>query len=149
HGVVHARAVIIATGVQYRKLDLPNLATFEGAGVYYAATYLESRVCGGDVVIVVGGGNSAGRAAVFLAQTARHVHILVRADGLADSMSRYLVQRIEESPKITLHVRTEIDALDGDAHLERVRWRRQGQGTDERAIRHVFLMTGATPNTAW
>ncbi|MDB4969964.1 MAG: Thioredoxin reductase [Myxococcales bacterium] len=149
-GVVRARAVIIASGVQYRKLPLENLAAFEGAGIYYAATYVESKVCGDEEVIVVGGGNSAGQAAVFLAQTAAHVHILVRGDGLADSMSRYLIRRIEESPKITLHVRTEIEALDGDRHVESVRWRRRSEPEAEaRKVRHVFCMTGASPNTQW
>ena len=150
HGVVRARAVVIASGVQYRKLPLPNLAQFEGAGVYYGATHLESQVCGGDEVIVVGGGNSAGQAAVFLAQTARHVHVLVRSEGLADSMSRYLIRRIEENPKITLHTRTEVEALDGDGHVERVRWRdRRKDAPETRDIRHLFLMTGASPNTKW
>jgi thioredoxin reductase (NADPH) len=149
HGVVRARAVIVASGVRYRKLALPNLASFEGAGVYYAATYVESKVCGGDEVVIVGGGNSAGQAAVFLSQTAKHVHILVRADALSQSMSRYLIQRIEDSHNITLHMRTEIDALDGDGHLERVRWRQRSAGVEERPIRHVFLMTGARPNTEW
>jgi thioredoxin reductase (NADPH) len=148
-GEVRARAVIIAAGVQYRRLSLSNLAAFEGLGIYYAATYIESRVCGGDEVIVVGGANSAGQAAVFLAETARHVHVLVRGDGLSQSMSRYLVRRIEESPKITVHVRTEIEALDGDRHVERVRWREHGRSAEVRPIRHVFLMTGASPNTGW
>jgi thioredoxin reductase (NADPH) len=150
HGVVRARAIIIASGVQYRKLALPNLGRFEGSGIYYAATYVESTVCGGDEVIVVGGGNSAGQAAVFLAQTTRHVHILVRGDGLAESMSRYLIRRIEETPNITLHARTEIEALEGAEHLEQVRWRHRDEpGPQTQAIRHIFLMTGASPNTQW
>jgi thioredoxin reductase (NADPH) len=131
-------------------LALSNLSSFEGLGVYYAATHIESRVCGGDEVIVVGGANSAGQAAVFLAETARHVHMLVRADQLSETMSRYLIRRIEDSARITVHARTEIEALDGDRHLERVRWRRRGQAAaDDRPIRHVFLMTGASPNTDW
>jgi thioredoxin reductase (NADPH) len=147
---VHARAVIIASGAQYRKPALERLADFEGAGVYYAATQVESQVCGGEEVIVVGGGNSAGQAAVFLAGTAKHVHVLVRSNGLADSMSRYLIRRIDDNPHITLHTRTEIEALEGDAHLERVRWRSSATGEVEtRPIRHVFLMTGAVPNTVW
>src|SRR5262249_59684012 len=91
---VPARAVVIATGAEYRRLELPNLAQFEGSGVYYGATFMEAQLCMGEEVIVVGGGNSAGQAAVFLAQTARRVHVLVRAGGLAESMSRYLIRRI-------------------------------------------------------
>ena len=108
-----ARAVIIATGVQYRRLAVENLAQFEGAGVYYGATFVEAQLCGGEDVIVVGGGNSAGQAAVFLAQTARRVHMLVRSAGLAESMSRYLIRRIEENRAIELQTHTEIVALEG------------------------------------
>jgi thioredoxin reductase (NADPH) len=134
----------------YRKPEIENLPRFEGIGVYYGATFMEAQLCAGEEVIVVGGGNSAGQAAVFLAQTARCVHMLVRSDGLADSMSRYLIRRIEENPAIVLRTRTEITALEGDNHLERVRWRNSGTGESEsHAIRHVFLMTGAVPATAW
>jgi thioredoxin reductase (NADPH) len=147
---VNARSVIIATGAEYRRLPIENLARFEGAGVYYGATFIESQLCGGDEVIVVGGGNSAGQAAVFLAQTARRVHILVRGDGLAETMSRYLIRRIEESPVIEVRTGTEIVGLSGEEHLEQVEWRDRGAGAIEtRAIRHVFLMTGAVPSTAW
>jgi thioredoxin reductase (NADPH) len=147
---VPARAVVIATGAQYRKPALDNLVHFEGAGVYYSATFMEAQLCGGEEIIVVGGGNSAGQAAVFLSQTARHVHMLVRSNGLADSMSRYLIRRIEEIPTITLRTCTEIVALQGADNLERIRWRdnRSGEVT-EHDFRHVFLMTGAVPNTAW
>ena len=145
-----ARAVIIATGAEYRRPDLENLSQFEGSGVYYGATFVEAQLCGGDEVIVVGGGNSAGQAAVFLAQTAKRVHILVRSDGLADSMSRYLIRRIEENPAIVLHTRTEIVGLEGDGQLERVRWRDNLTGRVEtHDIKHVFVMTGAVPNTRW
>jgi thioredoxin reductase (NADPH) len=147
---VPARTVVIATGAEYRKLALPNLSQFEGAGVYYGATFIESQLCGGDEVIVVGGGNSAGQAAVFLAQTARHVHVLVRSDGLAESMSRYLIRRIEDNPKITLRTHTEIVALEGNGHLERVRWQdHQSGNAEDHGIRHVFLMMGAAPSTHW
>jgi thioredoxin reductase (NADPH) len=149
HAPVHARAVVIASGVQYRKLAVENLAQFEGVGVYYAATAIESKLCAEDEIVIVGGGNSAGQAALFLAGTARHVHVLVRGDGLADSMSRYLIRRIEDSRNITLNVRTEIEALEGSAHLERVAWRTRGRPLEKRAIRHVFCMTGAAPNTEW
>jgi len=147
---VPARTVIIATGADYRRLPLDNLARFEGAGVYYGATFIEAQVCRGEEVIVVGGGNSAGQAAVFLAQTARRVHMLVRGAGLAESMSRYLIQRIEGNPTIDLRINTEVTALDGTNHLERVQWRDARTGsTETRAIRHVFLMTGAVPSTDW
>ncbi len=147
---VPARTVIIATGADYRRLPLDNLARFEGAGVYYGATFIEAQVCRGEEVIVVGGGNSAGQAAVFLAQTARRVHVLVRGAGLAESMSRYLIQRIEGNPTIDLRINTEVTALEGTNHLERVQWRDAGTGsTETRAIRHVFLMTGAVPSTDW
>src|SRR5262245_2161247 len=147
--VMHARAVIIASGAQYRKLPLPRLSVFEGAGVHYAASQMEAQLCAGEEVIVVGGGNSAGQAAVFLSETARHVHVLVRSDGLAETMSRYLVRRIEDSPRITVHTRTEIHSLEGDTRLERVRWRNARGEIELRGIRHVFLMTGALPNTGW
>jgi thioredoxin reductase (NADPH) len=146
---VLARTIVIATGAQYRKLPLPNLAQFEGVGIYYGATFIESQLCDGDEIIVVGGGNSAGQAAVFLAQTARRVHILVRGRGLAESMSRYLIRRIEETPSITLHTCTEIVGLEGGDHLERVQWRTDGGAVESKDIRHVFMMTGATPSTKW
>src|SRR5260370_20079853 len=146
---VPARAVIIATGAQYRRLSIANLSRFEGTGVYYAATFMEAQLCSGADVAVVGGGNSAGQAAVFLAQSARQVHVLVRSDGLADTMSRYLIRRLEDHPAIIVHVRTEIVALEGDHHLERVRWRDNQSGRREtRDVPHVFSMTGATPSTA-
>jgi thioredoxin reductase (NADPH) len=148
--VVAARALIIATGAEYRKPALPNLSQFEGAGVYYGATPMEAQVCAGEDIIVVGGGNSAGQAAVFLAQTSRRVLMLVRGDGLADTMSRYLIRRIEDSPTIELRAHAEIVALEGTGHLERVQWRDQQAGTARSSnVRHVFLMTGAVPNTHW
>ena len=147
---IPARAIVIATGAQYRRLAVENLSRFEGAGIYYGATYVEAQVCKGEEVIVIGGGNSAGQAAVFLAETARHVYILVRSSGLAETMSRYLIRRIEETPNITLFPHTEIVALEGGEHLERVTWRNNQTGENEdRPIAHVFLMTGAVPNTAW
>jgi len=149
-GRIPTRAVVIATGAQYRRLPLENLKNFEGTGVYYGATYIEAQLCGDEEVIVVGGGNSAGQAAVFLADTAKHVHILIRSGGLAETMSRYLIRRIEESPKITLHPFTEIDGLEGEGRLNCIRWRNNQTGaTEVKAIHHVFLMTGASPNTGW
>jgi thioredoxin reductase (NADPH) len=147
---VPARTIIIATGAEYRKLALGNLSQFEGAGVYYGATFVESQVCKGEEVIVVGGGNSAGQAAVFLAQTASRVHMLVRSDGLAESMSRYLIRRIDDNPAIVLRTRAEIVELEGGHHLERVRWRDNRTGTvHAQDIRHLFVMAGAVPNTHW
>jgi thioredoxin reductase (NADPH) len=146
---VHARTIVIATGAQYRKLPLSNINQFEGVGIYYGATFIESQLCEGEEVVVVGGGNSAGQAAVFLAQSARMVHMFVRSKGLADTMSRYLIRRIEESPRITLHTFTEIVALEGGDHLERVQWQADGGPVETRDVRHVFVMTGAKPSTSW
>jgi len=147
---VLARAVVIATGARYRKLPVENLERFEGAGIYYLATPIETQLCRDEEVVVVGGGNSAGQAAMFLSQTAKRVHMLVRAAGLAESMSRYLVRRIEDNPVIVLHARTEIVVLEGDNHLQRVSWRDNERGAvTKHDIRHVFSMTGADPNTAW
>ena len=149
-GSVRARAVILATGAQYRKLPLPELARFEGVGVYYGATSVERQFCGDEEIVVVGGGNSAGQAAVYLAETARHVHVVVRGPGLAATMSRYLIQRIEEHPRITLRPFTQVEALEGGDHLEQVRIRDSRSGESEtRKIRHAFLMTGADPKTDW
>jgi|KBSSwiStaDraftv2_1062776.scaffolds.fasta_scaffold07580_2 thioredoxin reductase (NADPH) len=148
--VVSARTIVIASGAQYRKPALHDLARFEGAGVYYGATPMEAQLCAGSEVVIVGGGNSAGQAAVFLAQNCTHVHMLVRASGLADSMSRYLVRRIEENPTISLHTRTELVTLNGDDRLRTLTWRHNESGAEEaRDIGHVFLMTGAVPNTSW
>ena len=147
---VCGRTVVIATGAQYRKLPLKNLGDFEGMGIYFGATFIEAQLCTNEEVIVVGGGNSAGQAAVFLSEMSKHVHMLVRSNGLADTMSRYLIRRIEDTPKITLHICTEIVALEGENHLERVQWRDKNTGaTETHDIRHIFLMTGATPNTQW
>jgi thioredoxin reductase (NADPH) len=145
-----ARAIVIATGAQYKKPHIGNLAQFEGRGVYYGATYMESQLCEQEDVIVVGGGNSAGQAAVFLSQTARKVHMLVRSGALSDTMSRYLIQRIEENPAIELHYKTEVVGLEGDTHLERVTWQDKTSGeVSVHDIRHVFIMAGASPRTEW
>ena len=147
---VPARAVIIATGAVYRRLSIDNASQFEGAGIYYGATFVEGQLCRDEEVIVIGGGNSAGQAAVFLAETSKCVHMLVRSDGLAASMSRYLIRRIEENPAIDLRTCTEIVALEGTDHLERVQWRDKRIGkTETRDIRHIFVMAGAKPNTKW
>lgn len=146
---IPGRTVVIATGAEYRKLPLPNIAQFEGAGIYYGATFIESQLCDGDEVVVVGGGNSAGQAAVFLAQSAKKVYMLIRSKGLSETMSRYLIRRIEENPAIELMVCTELTALEGDEHLEQVEWRTAGKETEKHDIRHVFVMTGAAPSTRW
>ena len=147
---VPARAVVIATGAEYRKPAIANLLQFEGAGVYYAATQMEAQLCVGEEVVVIGGGNSAGQAAVFLAETVKRVHILVRGAGLADTMSRYLIRRIEDNPAIVLHTHTELAAVEGNGHLERIQWRDKGNdSTETHDVRHVFIMAGAVPNTAW
>ena len=147
---ISARTVVIATGAQYRRLPIENLSRFEGAGVYYGATFVEAQLCRGEEVIVVGGGNSAGQAAVFLAQTTKRVHMLVRSTGLAESMSRYLIRRIEKSPTIVFQPQTEIVAVEGGDHLDSVHWRNGQTGQiQQHRIRHVFVMTGADPNTRW
>jgi thioredoxin reductase (NADPH) len=146
---VQARAIIVATGAEYRRPSIPELRRFEGVGVYYGATAMEASVCQGEEVIVVGGGNSAGQAAVFLADRVSHVHMLVRGPALKDTMSRYLIRRIEESLNITLHTQTEIQSVAGATHLESVTCRDRAGVQQELRVRHVFLMTGARPNTAW
>ena len=151
HGhAVRARCIVIATGAEYRRLAIENVARFLGTGVYYAATNTEVRRCEMRDVIVVGGGNSAGQAAVFLAGRCSHVHLLVRSRGLADSMSSYLIRRIADMPNITLHANTEIVSLQGGEQLERVIWRTApGNVPETHPIGHVFLMTGAVPSTRW
>jgi thioredoxin reductase (NADPH) len=145
-----ARTIVISTGAQYKKPDIVNLGRFEGQGVYYGATYMEAQICAGQDVVVVGGGNSAGQAAVYLSQEARRVYMLVRSAGLSETMSRYLIRRIEQNPNIELHFKTQLTALEGDQNLERVTWRSSPGGEiTVRDIRHVFIMTGASPRTRW
>ena len=147
---IRTRNVVIASGAEYRKLDIPERPRFENMGLYYGAMFLDRKVLEGQEVVVVGGGNSAGQAAVYLSGFAAHVHVLVRSGGLADSMSRYLIRRIEDSPRITLRTRTEIVGLSGKTELEGVRWRNGTTGeTEERPVRHVFCMMGASPCTRW
>ena len=147
---VKACAVVVATGARYRRLDLDNFAKFEGQGIHYAATAMEAQLCRGEEVAVVGGGNSAGQAAVFLSRTVRHVHVVVRGSGLAATMSDYLVQRIENSPSITVHPYTEVTALAGDSYLRKVTLTDRNSGAFETLpISNLFLMIGAEPNTEW
>ncbi|PJI92611.1 thioredoxin reductase (NADPH) [Yoonia maricola] len=147
---VCAKSVVVATGVQYRRLSIPRLEDFEGIGIYYAATDVEARYCRETEAIVVGGGNSAGQAAMYLSRTASHVHVLVRGSSLAKSMSDYLLSRLEADPAITIHYHAEITALHGDKHLESVTVHHKAAGEDETvAARAAFIMVGAAPNTEW
>jgi thioredoxin reductase (NADPH) len=147
---VQARALVIASGARYRRPGIENLARFEGKGVWYWASPIESRLCADEEVALVGGGNSAGQAAVFLSSTARKVFMLVRSEGLAASMSRYLIERIAATPNIELMTQTEIVALEGEDKVERVRWRNRRTGAEtEHALRNVFLFVGADPATEW
>jgi thioredoxin reductase (NADPH) len=146
--MLRARTVVIASGVIYRQPGIPGIERFIGGHVHYSASYLESLLCRGEEVAVLGGGNSAGQAAVYLSGHARHVYILVRGEGLADSMSRYLIHRIENTPNVTLLTHTELTALIGDAALEGVRWKNSATGEEtERPVRHVFVFIGAVPCT--
>jgi thioredoxin reductase (NADPH) len=148
--VIRARTVVIASGAHYNKPNIDDLKKFEGQGVYYGATYIEAQLCGKEEAIVVGGGNSAGQAAVYLSQTASKVHMLVRGQQLSETMSRYLIQRIEENPAIEMHYCTELVGLEGDSQLERVSWKDTNTGEmSTHDIRHVFIMAGASPRTEW
>jgi len=147
---VHARTIIIATGAEYRGLPIANLSKFNGVGVYYLATPMEAQLCKGERVMIAGGGNSAGQAAVYLADKAARVIMLVRRDELATGMSRYLVRRIEENPAIEVRTGCQVIALEGDDHLERVHCRNGATGAEDvEEIRHLFVMTGALPATKW
>lgn len=147
---VKGRCIVLASGVEYRQLNLEKAARFLGVGIYYGATATEARRCRGDEIVVVGGGNSAGQAAVFLAGTSSVVHMLVRSNGLADTMSHYLIRRIQETPNIKLRLNTQITSFEGTDELERVTCKTSPSGaTETLPIRHVFLMTGAVPSTHW
>lgn len=146
----NARCVVIATGAQYARLPVEEADTFAGRGIYYNATHMEAQLCHSEEVAIVGGGNSAGQAAVFLAQTSSKVHLVVRSQKLSESMSQYLVARIEAHPRIEIHYHTQIIGLTGTAHLECVEWRDDISGTAAfQPIRHVFVMAGAAPRTEW
>jgi thioredoxin reductase (NADPH) len=147
---VRGRTIVIATGAKYRRLPLANASDYEGRGIYFGATHMEARMCGEQEVVIVGGGNSAGQAAVFLSQHAKHVHVVIRSDSLEHSMSKYLIHRVDASPQITLHPRTEITALFGDEALESIELTDNGSRESRRVdIRHAFIFIGATPNTDW
>ncbi len=146
----NARSIVIATGAQYARLPVEEAEAFTGRGIYYNATYMEAQLCDSEEVAVVGGGNSAGQAAVFLAQTSSKVHLLVRSRKLSDSMSQYLIARIEAHPKIEIHYLTEIIAVTGTAHLESITWKDDTLGLEaSKPIHHVFVMAGAAPRTEW
>lgn len=147
---LRARSIILACGVQYRKLPLDRLADFEGAGIYYAATKLEARFCEGTDVYIVGGGNSAGQAAMYMSQVANHVYLLVRSDGLADSMSKYLSQRLEADKKITIMTHTEVTELHGEDTLSAITiLNNNTEETERKETQALFLMIGAAPFTDW
>lgn len=147
---VRARAVVVATGVQYRRLPIKRLQEFEGAGVYYAATESEARYCRNATVVVIGGGNSAGQAAMYLSRIVDRVHLVVRGISLAASMSHYLASRLDADPAIRIVYRTEVTALHGDDKLDAVTLRRMDTGeTAEVAACALFIMVGAEPNTGW
>ena len=148
---VVARAVVIAGGVQYRRLEtVPDIAAFEGRGVYYAATELEARACVGQDAVVVGGANSAGQAALFLAEKVNRVHVLIRQDDLSETMSSYLAQRLAHHERITVHPRSQLTSVAGDDRLTRLTWRDQRRQQDVRLeAGGLFVMIGAVPRTAW
>lgn len=149
HGdTICTRAILVATGVQYRKLPLDRLEEFEGNGIFYAATEMEARMCAKKQAIIIGGGNSAGQAAMFLSRSADHVHILIRGDSLANSMSAYLEQRLVADPRISIHYNARVDALAGDDWLERVTIATP-DGAKDMECGALFVMVGAAPNTAW
>src|SRR5580693_2667841 len=145
----NARSIVIATGAQYAQLPVEEADAFTGRGIYYNATYMEAQLCDSEEVAVVGGGNSAGQAAVFLAQTSSKVHLLVRSRKLSESMSQYLIARIEAHPRIEIHYLTQIVAVTGTAHLESIEWKDDSSGVVVTPIRHVFVMAGAAPRTEW
>ena len=148
--VIGSRAIVIATGAQYRRLAVKNHSDFENRGVYYAATAMESLLCRQREIIVVGGGNSAGQAAIFLSGVARRVHHIVRASSLESTMSQYLISRIHRSPHITLYTDTEIEKLEGESALELVTWTNRKTGeTTTKPVGRVFVMIGAEPNSGW
>ncbi len=148
--IIRARSLVVASGVEYRRLGIPRLEALEGAGVYYAAGEMEARLCGGAEVVVVGGGNSAGQAAVFLARHARRVHVVIRGTDLEKSMSRYLIERVNALPNVTVHAGCEVAALDGETRLEAVHLRTDGEA-GELVVRAaaLFVFIGAVPHTGW
>jgi thioredoxin reductase (NADPH) len=147
---VRSRTVVVATGARYLKLDASNYDRYRYQGVHYAATGMEGMLCKGQEIAVVGGGNSAGQAAIFLASFAKHVHLVVRRPSLEDAMSRYLTTRIARSSRISVHTSTIVDSLNGEPHLENVELVNQQSGERSLlAVRALFVMIGAEPNSLW
>jgi thioredoxin reductase (NADPH) len=146
---ITARTVVIATGAEYRRPVVEDLERFEGRGIYYWATPIEAKLCRREPVLLVGGGNSAGQAVVFLASHAEHVHMFIRGAKLEDSMSHYLIERVASLPNVTVHTRVELTALEGNARLERVHYRGAGEIEGSMTIHHLFVFIGADPNTSW
>jgi thioredoxin reductase (NADPH) len=143
------RCVLVASGVEYRKLNVPGFADFEGAGIYYAATEMEARLCQGEEVVVVGAGNSAGQAIMFLAKYASRVHVVVRGQDLGASMSRYLVDRVERMENVTVHLGVVVSGLEGNEHLSAVRTKGANGTQQTLATNSLYLFIGADPNTDW
>jgi thioredoxin reductase (NADPH) len=149
---VRARAVVIASGARYRRPDIRDLATFEGAGVSYWASPVEAKLCEGEEIALVGGGNSAGQAVVFLAPKVKRLQLIIRGETLASSMSRYLIERIAALPNVEIHTRTEVTALEGDRAqgLTGAVFRDGSTGATRTCpMRHLFLFIGADPNAGW
>jgi thioredoxin reductase (NADPH) len=146
---VRCRCVLVASGMEYRRLDVDRLADFEGAGVYYAATEMEARQCGGDEVVVVGGGNSAGQATMYLSRYARKVNVIIRGSDLGKSMSRYLVERIGQLGNVEVHYESRVVALDGDGHLESVKIESGSGKAQTFQAPALFIFIGAAPHTGW
>lgn len=146
--IVCAKSILVATGVQYRRLPLDGLEELEGNGIYYAATDMEARFCQGTEAVVIGGGNSAGQAAMYLSRFAKHVHLLVRGNSLAASMSDYLSRRLDADPRVTIHYQTEVKALHGGKKLESITIKSSGEEKDI-ATSALFIMVGAAPNSQW
>lgn len=146
---ITARTVVIASGAEYRRPEVEDFTRFEGCGVYYWASPTEARLCRKEPVLLVGGGNSAGQAAVFLASHADHVHMFVRGAKLEETMSRYLIERVKSLPNVTVHMRVELTEVEGRSRLERVHYRGPGGVEGSMTIHHLFVFIGARPNTAW
>jgi thioredoxin reductase (NADPH) len=146
---VLAKAVVLATGAVYRALDIPEYGRFVGHGIHHAATLMEAQLCGGEDIVIVGGGNSAGQAALYLSKTSAQVHLLVRQKNLSSTMSEYLVERLQTSRKVRIYFDTELTALTGHESLENVAWRSADGCSWTKPIRNLFVMIGAVPNTEW